>query len=456
MSEKVIVVGAGLAGLTAAYELSKDKEYEVHLLEANDYVGGRVRSLPVNGHPVDFGGFIIYPWYEQFHRILKELKLQDEIESIALKDIYYDVDGDRNYRTQADLDFPAADTLKLYPRLAFQVMAQDDMAEPDLDRFSNRTIAQHFRHILGVKHETIYERYTNVICQGYCYGPVDKYKMAFVAPILRFQRLYGNITTALYFRQGSAVFTEALTAAIEGNGGTIHLSSPVTKLQDKTVTTPSGTQTADKIIFAQPANSPLYQQALPEVAPGCEYTHFYTVTAKAEKIPTINGTSDWGGSFYKPERNVPFQILSSINLPALYGDALDGYVNLNIIVHDDVVQDPNLTIAEMYSEILPQLKVLFPRASWKALTQMHHWSVTMPIAQEKFVQQVRQAQGENGYYFAGDFLGSPSMETAVTTGLRAAKLVQGIADPTTAQRIQENAQRMQKKIAARISAKVRS
>ncbi|MBT6134680.1 MAG: NAD(P)-binding protein, partial [Kordiimonadaceae bacterium] len=38
--QKVIVLGAGLAGMVSALELSK-KGYEVELLEARDFAGGR-------------------------------------------------------------------------------------------------------------------------------------------------------------------------------------------------------------------------------------------------------------------------------------------------------------------------------------------------------------------------------------------------------------------------------
>ncbi|WP_157032448.1 FAD-dependent oxidoreductase, partial [Kitasatospora cheerisanensis] len=42
----VIVVGAGLAGLTAAVELA-DRGVRVTVLEARDRVGGRVRGIEV-------------------------------------------------------------------------------------------------------------------------------------------------------------------------------------------------------------------------------------------------------------------------------------------------------------------------------------------------------------------------------------------------------------------------
>ena len=56
MKKKVIVVGAGFAGLSAAYELQL-QGYDVTVLEARERVGGRIwsQTLP-NGTVVETGG----------------------------------------------------------------------------------------------------------------------------------------------------------------------------------------------------------------------------------------------------------------------------------------------------------------------------------------------------------------------------------------------------------------
>jgi monoamine oxidase len=55
-----VVVGAGLAGLAAAEALSRDGR-EVHVLEAHDAVGGRVRSVPFAGAVVERGAEFVLP-----------------------------------------------------------------------------------------------------------------------------------------------------------------------------------------------------------------------------------------------------------------------------------------------------------------------------------------------------------------------------------------------------------
>ena len=56
--KKVIIIGAGPAGLTAGYELLKDnkEEYEVIILEASQEIGGISKTVKYNGNRMDIGG----------------------------------------------------------------------------------------------------------------------------------------------------------------------------------------------------------------------------------------------------------------------------------------------------------------------------------------------------------------------------------------------------------------
>jgi len=51
---EVVVVGAGLAGLSCAYELAT-RGYQVVVLETRDVVGGRCSSWSMDGMPVETG-----------------------------------------------------------------------------------------------------------------------------------------------------------------------------------------------------------------------------------------------------------------------------------------------------------------------------------------------------------------------------------------------------------------
>ncbi|MCC8168972.1 MAG: FAD-dependent oxidoreductase, partial [Oscillospiraceae bacterium] len=55
--KKIIVIGAGPAGLTAAYELlSKSDDYEVTILEESDRIGGISQTVKYKNNRMDIGG----------------------------------------------------------------------------------------------------------------------------------------------------------------------------------------------------------------------------------------------------------------------------------------------------------------------------------------------------------------------------------------------------------------
>ena len=73
MKHKVVVIGAGPAGLTAAYELlSRSDEYSVLVLEESENFGGISRTVNYKGNRMDMGGHRFFSkvpevndWWEQ-------------------------------------------------------------------------------------------------------------------------------------------------------------------------------------------------------------------------------------------------------------------------------------------------------------------------------------------------------------------------------------------------------
>jgi monoamine oxidase len=71
----VIIIGAGVAGLTAARALTRAGA-SVLVLEARDRVGGRTLSQPVGGEVVDLGGQWVGPHQRHVLRLVEELKVK--------------------------------------------------------------------------------------------------------------------------------------------------------------------------------------------------------------------------------------------------------------------------------------------------------------------------------------------------------------------------------------------
>ena len=59
--QNVVIIGAGPAGLTAAYELlSQPEAYHVTILEADTRVGGISKTVQHAGNRMDIGGHRVF------------------------------------------------------------------------------------------------------------------------------------------------------------------------------------------------------------------------------------------------------------------------------------------------------------------------------------------------------------------------------------------------------------
>lgn len=420
MKKNVIVVGGGLAGLSAAHALARSGTVSVELFESGSSLGGRMQSRPVRGRDVDFGGFLIYPWYEETHRLLKDLGLVERLQKTPPSDIYYFLNGDGIATKESDVPFSLADGMKIWGKSFFQLIPKPNLAAPDLDRFDGATVSEFLRTTLGIDgHAGLHETFFDTVNQGYCYGPVTETKAAFMAPIVRQVKVHGDIRTTSFFPEGGQVLVDRLAEEIVALGGRIHLNSPIVAVDGRTVRTDKESFDADAIVFAQTVSDDLYRRILPGIVPACRYTHFITAAVELDRTPIVGNTRDWGAAFYAPVESRPHETLSAINLSSLYGQDLDGCVMLNVIIRGD----ESLSTAKIKRIVLGETIRLFPGNGTGTIIDSIHWKKTMPVSQEPFVQSVRDAHGSDGRFFAGDFLGAPSIETAIATGIDAANAV---------------------------------
>ncbi|MFT5349595.1 MAG: oxygen-dependent protoporphyrinogen oxidase, partial [Gammaproteobacteria bacterium] len=74
----VTVIGAGIAGLTAAYRL-KQKGFSVKVLEAKPAVGGRMTQRMEHGMSYNSGARLCYSFYTEVNKLINELGLQNSL-----------------------------------------------------------------------------------------------------------------------------------------------------------------------------------------------------------------------------------------------------------------------------------------------------------------------------------------------------------------------------------------
>lgn len=106
MSRSVAVLGAGVAGLSAAYELRHD--FDVTVFESSDRAGGHAHTVEVDDSGRRLGldtAFIVFnePNYPRLSRFFREL----DVPMVPHKGgfLFFDLDGSLRYSTE-DLDIP--------------------------------------------------------------------------------------------------------------------------------------------------------------------------------------------------------------------------------------------------------------------------------------------------------------------------------------------------------------
>ena len=73
MKKKVVIIGAGPAGLSAAYELSKSNDFDITILELEKFVGGISRTAYYNGNRMDVGGHRFFTKVERVSDLWHEI-----------------------------------------------------------------------------------------------------------------------------------------------------------------------------------------------------------------------------------------------------------------------------------------------------------------------------------------------------------------------------------------------
>ncbi len=215
--KKVVVIGAGLAGLTTAYRLDR-QGYDVEVYEARNRVGGRIFTVMTNGFYAELGGQNILDGgdAENIFRLLKEFELEVEYGNHILQRNYFDGQS-----------FTSLDAL-----------IQDMNWSPESLEQRLNTIAQHSTNMQDVfnalfSFDSIVYKAGNIQMMAYEGGALDKLSPWYAKTL--YYMLLGGLSSAhkdneehtiaqAIIKNGNAALPQVLAQALAGR---LHLNKPL-------------------------------------------------------------------------------------------------------------------------------------------------------------------------------------------------------------------------------------
>ncbi len=147
---EVVVVGAGLAGLTAARELTAAGR-DVVVLEARDRVGGRTVNHDLgDGKVVEAGGQFVGPTQDHILALAKQVGVETFPVHTAGASVYVNGDRARRYRGDIPPDLPALPDLAIAMRridqLAGKIPLEAPWRAPKARAWDSMTFESWLRH----------------------------------------------------------------------------------------------------------------------------------------------------------------------------------------------------------------------------------------------------------------------------------------------------------------------
>jgi monoamine oxidase len=149
----VLVLGAGLAGLSAARDLTAGGA-DVVVLEARERVGGRVEQVRVDGgRPVQLGGEVVGPVHTSYLELVDELGLTLEPSYVAVEgattyDLYEGVERGADFPVRSDAERQDYERVEReWGELVITVDPDDPWSHPEAERLDRASIGAWLRSV---------------------------------------------------------------------------------------------------------------------------------------------------------------------------------------------------------------------------------------------------------------------------------------------------------------------
>ena len=446
MQQKVIVIGAGMAGLAATHTLRR-RGFEVTLLEAAPHPGGRVLQKEIQGFNIALGANLFLETFDTARQMAHELCVPLRRTPVPIHSgiyrngrfhgLYGGSRPDHLLKTaNTFLSFRLLSPKGLWQTIRFARLLRtraNDLSFDDpsgmLDLDTGESAAEFFASNIGTE---ALDRLFGPGLSGYTFAHPEQVGAAYAMATAWHTGLNGVAWPCLP-EGGIGTFVDALVHAC---GTSLRLSTPVHRIviEDATVQgviTAAGFMECDAVICATTATTaveiaPELPPGIAEVLRGVTYSRccrvFFGVGSSplprdwyAVGFPRQAGTFMTGVSnaaVLAPETVPPGQAIIDVLVIDAQADAL-------FALDDETVCE----------RVLSEMRTYFPAISAAPrFSLVHRWGEAMSLAPGgtmTALDRLRRSQyeGLRGLFLAGDYMSVPSANGALRSGLDAAEAV---------------------------------
>ena len=432
---KVVVIGAGIAGLVAAYTLKK-RGIQVTVLESESRVGGRMKTEKLSGHDIDQGAQFLSSSYSHLLPLIKELGMEQSVVGVAPWTGFVRGGEVRRVRSDKLSSLLWSGVLKwdewlhlilqgvklIWSVRGFQTGNYSSWHQID-DQDASEWVAEYFG--TNVR-EYLFEPFF----QGLYFQSLEGMSRALVLAIIS---LGISRPKTLVLKGGMESLTRALAAALQPN---LVLSASVRSLNvsDKGVLCCTDRETfeADQVILATSANvaKNLYVQA-----GDIEKRLMNTTYGPGILISIVIKDKSWRD---QPSMKgiygllIPRSERKSIASVAIESAKHENWESpgeiLNVMLSGEKsVEMLDRPDDQILASILPELEKYFLNLTELSYsTHIRRWKAAMPmspIGRSGLINEYRNQKGAQRIILAGDYMGMPYVDSAAETGLWAASQI---------------------------------
>ncbi len=428
-NSSVIVIGAGIAGLTAAYQIKK-AGHDVLVLDMNNYVGGRMANVEWEGFLLDIGAKFVTTSDQTLLNLVQEVGLGEQMikseEGLSMT-IY----RNGKLHTANFLSIPSYfgwSGVSLKARLAMLKLLPYFLRLGKLEnvyhleRASTADMDETFEQFFKEKiNEEMFEYWAIPMFETMCsYKGDDVSRKAFLA----LMSSYLN-ADSMTFRDGIGVLPKALAGYVE-----VELNARVKRI--KLMQDGSGAQveyvvggreksaSADRVVVAVPGNHalplfdeprPAWKEFFPKVAYSTGALQYHI--AETDFQPPVKGTFV-PRSLKLPVNSILFERHQNGRWLMMTDPSVYTF---------DMKQDPDelaRQAQEVMCTIFPALKGTFKTH------RIFKWREKLPTFRPGYLDALKrfwENPQEGPVYFCGDYFAGPSTGAALYTGMECAQRV---------------------------------